>query len=46
MAFFEPVDAPLPTFDRDRGPTSWEEGFGQTVFNEMEVAGVQTVLSS
>lgn len=38
MAFFEPISAPPPTFDRDLIPLPWEEGLGQTVFSDVGLA--------
>ena len=35
MAFFEPVNTALPTFDRNQTPLPWEEGLGQTVFKDV-----------
>jgi hypothetical protein len=38
VAFFEPVNTPPPRFDRERTPLPWEEGLGQTVFNDVVLA--------
>jgi hypothetical protein len=37
VTFFEPVDPPPPTFDRERKPLPWEEGLGQTVYTDVEL---------
>jgi hypothetical protein len=38
VAFFESVNTPPPNFDRGRIPLPWEEGLGQTVFNDVVLA--------
>jgi hypothetical protein len=38
VAFFEPVSPPPPRFDQERIPPPWEEGLGQTVFQDVVLA--------
>lgn len=38
MAFFEPLKTPPANFDRERIPNPWEEGLGQTVFSDVDLA--------
>jgi hypothetical protein len=38
VAFFEPVNPSPPRFDRERTPMPWEEGLGQTVYEDVVLA--------
>jgi hypothetical protein len=37
MTFFEPVNPPPPTFDRERVPLPWEGGLGRTVYTDIDL---------
>jgi hypothetical protein len=38
VEFFEPVNVRQPKFGRERNPVPWEDGFGQTVFSDVNLA--------
>ena len=38
MGFFEPVAVPAPQFEQGRPRLPWEEGLGQSVFTDVELA--------